>query len=998
MEKLENHSTEVTLEPFPERPERENSRPVPSAVREVLDPTDTFVRRHIGSNEADLRAMLGALGLETLEELVRETVPASIRLSGPLTLSGLPADRLLGESEVLSALRRLADRNQVFRSFLGMGYSDCLTPGVIQRNILENPGWYTQYTPYQAEISQGRLEALLNYQTMVADLTGLPMANASLLDEGTAAAEAMHMARAVTDDDRNVFWVAADCHPQTIEVVKTRAGAIGVEVRVGRPEELSGPLPEDVYGVLLQYPATDGRIADYGELIRRIHDAKAIAVVATDLLALTLLRPPGEFGADVAVGSAQRFGVPLGYGGPHAAFMSCRDEYKRQIPGRVIGVSKDRRGKTALRMAMQTREQHIRREKATSNICTAQVLLAVMAGMYAVYHGPEGLRRIARRVHALTAALAEGLRRLGYRAGQDPFFDTLRVDVPYRPADDVLSAARLRRINLRKLGDSTVGVSLDEATTIEEVETLLEVFAGAVDRVPDFTVEELAAAASREIPGPHARTSDFLTHPVFHRFHQEHEMLRYIRRLEGRDLSLTTSMIPLGSCTMKLNATSEMFPLSWPGFGKLHPFAPPEQAEGYGVLFRTLERWLCEITGFAACSLQPNAGSQGEYSGLMVIRAWHQHRGHPGDTERDVCLIPVSAHGTNPASAVMAGMKVVPVACDAHGNVEVTDLRAKAEQHRDRLAALMVTYPSTHGVFEEAIREICEIVHAHGGQVYLDGANMNAQVGLCRPGDYGADVCHLNLHKTFCIPHGGGGPGMGPICVAGHLAPFLPGHPVIRVGGDEAIGAVAAAPWGSASILTISWAYIAMMAASGLTRATEVAILNANYMAARLEEHYPVLYRGAHGRVAHEFILDLRPFKASAGVEAEDVAKRLMDYGFHAPTMSFPVAGTLMIEPTESESRAELDRLCDAMIGIREEIRAIEEGRADRQNNALKNAPHTVDEVTAAEWDRPYSREEAAFPAPWVRERKFWTWVGRVDNVWGDRNLMCLCPPVESYG
>ena len=994
MEKLENPSASLTgdivLEPFPER----GAGPVPSAVRAILDPTDAFVRRHIGSGEADLRDMLGALGLSSLEDLVRETVPASIRLSGPLTLSSIPADRQLGESEVLAALRRLADRNQVFRSFLGMGYSDCLIPGVVQRNILENPGWYTQYTPYQAEISQGRLEALLNFQTMVADLTGLPMANASLLDEGTAAAEAMHMAKALTDDDRNVFWVAADCHPQTIEVVKTRASAIGVEVRVGRPEELGEGIGEDVYGVLLQYPATDGRIVDYASLIQRIHDAKGIAVVATDLLALTLLRPPGEFGADVAVGSAQRFGVPLGYGGPHAAFMSCRDEYKRQIPGRVIGVSRDRRGGTALRMAMQTREQHIRREKATSNICTAQVLLAVMAGMYAVYHGPEGLRRIARRVHALTAALAEGLRRLGYQVKDEPFFDTLRAGIPYRPADDVLAAARLRRINLRKLNDGTVGVSLDEATTIEDVQVLLEVFAGAVDRVPDFTVEELAAAADLEIPGPHARTSDILTHPVFHRYHQEHEMLRYIRRLEGRDLSLTTSMIPLGSCTMKLNATSEMIPLSWAGFSKMHPFAPPEQAEGYGVLFRTLERWLCEITGFAACSLQPNAGSQGEYTGLMVIRAWHEHR---GDTQRNVCLIPVSAHGTNPASAVMAGMKVVAVACDANGNVEVTDLKAKAEQHRDRLAALMVTYPSTHGVFEEQIREICEVVHANGGQVYLDGANMNAQVGLCRPGDYGADVCHLNLHKTFCIPHGGGGPGMGPICVADHLAPFLPGHPVIRVGGDDGIGAVAAAPWGSASILTISWAYIAMMGAAGLTRATEVAILNANYMAARLVEHYPVLYRGAHGRVAHEFILDLRPFKASAGIEAEDVAKRLMDYGFHAPTMSFPVPGTLMIEPTESESKAELDRFCDAMIRIREEIRAIEEGRTDRQNNPLKNAPHTVEEVTGAEWERPYSREEAAFPAPWVRERKFWTYVGRVDNVWGDRNLMCLCPPVENY-
>jgi glycine dehydrogenase len=995
VEKLENTSGPVTaLEPFPER----STRPAQAAsaeVRAVLDPADTFVRRHLGSDEAEVREMLAALGLESLEELVRQTIPASIRIREPLKLPSVPSDRLLGESEVLGALRRLADRNQVYRSLLGMGYHDCLTPTVIQRNILENPGWYTQYTPYQAEISQGRLEALLNFQTMVADLTGLPMANASLLDEGTAAAEAMHMAHALTDDHCDVFFVASDCHPQTLQVVQTRAEALGIQVRVGRPEEVADLAGDDVFGVLLQYPGTDGRIVDHGPLIERIHEAKAIAVVATDLLALTLLRPPGEIGADIAVGSAQRFGVPLGYGGPHAAFLSCRDLYKRQIPGRVIGVSRDRRGNAALRMAMQTREQHIRREKATSNICTAQVLLAIMAGMYAVYHGPDGLRRIARRVHALTAALAEGLRRLGYELGDEPFFDTLRIASGGRPADDLLSAAQLRKINLRKLDGATVGLSLDEATTIEEVQTLLEIFGAAADRVPDFAVEELAAAAELDFGAPHARTSDFLTHPVFNRFHQEHEMLRYIKRLEGRDLSLTTSMIPLGSCTMKLNSTTEMLPLSWAGFGKIHPFAPPEQAEGYGVLFRTLERWLCEITGFAACSLQPNAGSQGEYAGLMVIRAWHRHQGH---TERDVCLIPVSAHGTNPASAVMAGMKVVPVACDANGNVEVSDLKEKAEKHRDRLAALMVTYPSTHGVFEEAIREICEVVHSHGGQVYLDGANMNAQVGLCRPGDFGADVCHLNLHKTFCIPHGGGGPGMGPICVAGHLAPFLPGHPVISgVGGDEGIGAVAAAPWGSASILTISWAYIAMMGSEGLTRATEVAILNANYMAARLAEHYPVLYRGGHGRVAHEFILDLRPFKASAGIEAEDVAKRLMDYSYHAPTMSFPVAGTLMIEPTESESKAELDRFCDAMIHIREEIRAIEEGTSDRQNNPLKNAPHTVDEVTAADWDRPYDRQQAAFPAPWVRERKFWPFVARVDNAYGDRNLMCLCPPVETY-
>jgi len=961
------------------------AQPAGPAAHSVLDPTDTFVRRHIGPSDDEIGAMLGLLGLGSLEDLVRETVPAAIRLRAPLTLSSIPAGRELGERETLEALRRLAERNQVFRSFLGMGYHDCIVPGVIQRNILESPGWYTQYTPYQAEISQGRLEALLNYQTMIADLTGLPMANASLLDEGTAAAEAMHMCRALTDDDKGIFFVADDCHPQTIQVVRTRAEAIGVELRVGSSAapDLSG-----VFGVLVQYPATDGRIVDYGPLVEKAHAAGALVVVAADLLSLVLLRPPGDFGADIAVGSAQRFGVPLGYGGPHAAFLATRDEHKRQLPGRVIGVSKDRNGKTAYRMAMQTREQHIRREKATSNICTAQVLLAIMAGMYAVYHGPEGLRRIARRVHALAATLAAGLRGLGYDLGAAPFFDTLRVGFAGRSpgaVDAVLVAARARRINLRRLADDAVGIALDETATAADLEDVLEAFAG--ERV------ELAAVETGFEP-PHARASDFLTHPVFHRFHTEHEMLRYIKRLESRDLSLATSMIPLGSCTMKLNATAEMVPLSWPGFSSLHPFAPVEQAEGYQTLFRTLERWLCEITGFTACSLQPNAGAQGEYTGLMVIRAWHRSR---GDGHRNVCLIPVSAHGTNPASAVMAGMRVVVVSCDAHGNVDLADLREKAAAHRDHLAALMVTYPSTHGVFEEAIREICTIVHEHGGQVYMDGANMNAQVGLCRPGDFGADVCHLNLHKTFCIPHGGGGPGMGPICCAEHLAPFLPTHPVVATGGSEAIGPVSAAPWGSASILTISWVYIALMGAAGLTKATEVAILNANYMAARLREHFPVLYSGRNGRVAHEFILDLRPFKA-AGVEAEDVAKRLMDWSFHAPTLSFPVPGTLMIEPTESESKAELDRLCDALIAIRDEIRAVEEGRMDRHENPLKLAPHTADDIASDAWNRPYGREQAVFPAAWVRERKFWPYVGRIDNVWGDRNLFCTCPPLESYG
>ncbi|HEX5758483.1 MAG TPA: aminomethyl-transferring glycine dehydrogenase [Thermoanaerobaculia bacterium] len=961
-----------------------------------LAPTDTFQRRHIGPSEEEAAAMLATLGVESLAALVDETVPEAIRLRQPLALSpvpGAPSDRPLGERELLALLAAMARKNRVLRSFLGMGYHDCLVPGVIQRNVLENPGWYTQYTPYQSEISQGRLEALLNFQTVVADLTGLPVANASLLDEASAAAEAMHLCRAAAKAGGEVFWIAADCHPQTIAVVQTRAEAVGIAVRVGDPAAAE---LESVFGVLVQYPATDGRVVDYAPLAARSRAAGALFVVAADLLALALLRPPGEFGADVAVGSAQRFGVPLGYGGPHAAYLSTREELKRQIPGRIIGVSRDRTGRTAYRMAMQTREQHIRREKATSNICTAQVLLAVMAAFYAVYHGPEGLRAIARRVHALAAALAEGLRRLGYALPAEPFFDTLRVGSPRRPAAEIVAAARARGMNLRLLADDAVGIALDEATTEEDLRALLAVFAGEEPRrLAGLDPAGLAAAAPLALPAPHARTSDFLTHPVFQRYHTEHEMLRYIRRLEGRDLSLAHSMIPLGSCTMKLNATTEMAPLSWPEWNALHPFAPAEQAAGYAELFASLERWLCEITGFAACSLQPNAGSQGELAGLLAVRAHHRAR---GEGRRDVCLIPVSAHGTNPASATMAGMKVVPVACDARGNVELADLAAKAERHAERLAALMVTYPSTHGVFEEGIREVSAVVHRYGGQVYLDGANLNAQVGLCRPADYGADVCHLNLHKTFCIPHGGGGPGMGPICVAPHLAPFLPGHPLAAVGGERAIGPVSAAPWGSASILTISWAYIALMGAAGLTRATEVAILNANYMAARLAEYYPLLYAGRRGRVAHELILDLRPFRASAGVEAEDVAKRLMDYGFHAPTMSFPVAGTLMVEPTESESKAELDRYCEALIAIREEIRAIEEGRSDRADNPLRNAPHTAELALAGDWTHPYGREQAVFPLPWVRERKFWPAVSRVDNAWGDRNLICACPPMESYG
>jgi glycine dehydrogenase len=986
----------------------------------ALQPTDTFVRRHLGPQEGEVREMLELLGIASLEDLVRDTVPQSIRLGRRLELAGLPADRELGEREVLQALRAIASRNQVFKTCLGMGYHDCIVPGVVQRNILENPGWYTQYTPYQPEIAQGRLEALLNFQTMVADLTALPVANASLLDESTAAAEAMHMCLALAAGERNVFLVSTGCHPQTLAVVRTRAEAVGATVRelplaqaaaaeapATAADVFGGVDPATVFGVLLQYPTTDGRILDYSDVARRAHAAGALVVVAADLLALTLLRPPGEFGADIAVGSAQRFGVPLGFGGPHAAYLATREEWKRQIPGRIIGVSRDAHGNTAYRMAMQTREQHIRREKATSNICTAQALLAIMAGMYAVYHGPDGLRAIAERVHALAATLAAGLRRLGYGLPAEPFFDTLRVELAGAPlprAADVLAAARERRINLRRLGDGAVGVALDETTTAGDVEALLAVFAGPGADAPR------AASHTSGFAAPHARTSQFMTHPVFHRYHTEHEMLRYIKRLESRDLSLTTSMIPLGSCTMKLNATSEMFPVSWPEIAGLHPYAPRSQTAGYQALFASLESWLCEITGFAAASLQPNAGSQGEFAGLMVIRAYHRARAAAGEPARDVCLIPVSAHGTNPASATMAGMRVVVVACDAAGNIELGDLEAKAAAHRDRLAAIMVTYPSTHGVFEEGIRELCAIVHRHGGQVYMDGANMNAQVGLCRPADIGADVCHLNLHKTFCIPHGGGGPGMGPICVAAHLAPFLPGHPVpepAATAGDAdgrgeaapnalAIGPVAEAPWGSAGILPISWVYIALMGARGLTRATEIAILNANYMAARLAPHFPVLYTGAHGRVAHEFIVDLRPFKASAGVEAEDVAKRLMDYGFHAPTQSFPVAGTLMVEPTESESKAELDRFCDAMIAIRGEIRDVEEGRLDRRDNPLKGAPHTALEL-AGDWSHPYSRERAAFPAPWVRQHKVWPAVGRIDNVWGDRNLFCTCPPIASY-
>jgi glycine dehydrogenase len=964
------------------------------AAEPLLSPSDTFVYRHIGPSDPDIREMLGLLGYDSLDALVDAVVPTALRLPRSLKL-GPPR----GEHELLSEVRAIAGKNQVFRSMIGMGYYDCIVPPIIQRNILENPGWYTQYTPYQAEIAQGRLEALLNFQTMVGDLTGLPLANASLLDEATAAAEAMTMCHRIDKGRRSGFFVAADCHPQTIAVVQLRAEPLGIRVQVGQPDQIDFE-PRDLCGILLQYPTTDGRVCDYADLIQRAHAAGALAVVATDLLALALLRPPGEFGADIAVGSAQRFGVPLGYGGPYAAFMATREEYVRQMPGRLIGVSKDAEGRTAYRLAVQTREQHIRREKATSNICTAQVLLAIMASMYAVYHGPQGLRRIAQRVHGLTQVLAAGLRRLGLELGSEPFFDTLRMKVGKKEARAILTRARKQRINLRDYGDGSVGVSLDETSTRGEVALLWEIFGGG--KPAPFTVEDLAGAATIVYPPPLARTSPYLTHPVFNSFHAEHEMLRYLHRLQARDLSLCTSMIPLGSCTMKLNGTSLMLPITWPQFANLHPFAPPEQAAGYAELFEKLEKWLGEITGFPAVSLQPNSGAAGEYAGLMVIRAYHHSR---GQSQRDLCFVPVSAHGTNPASSVMAGCQVVAIACDPHGNIDLDDLRAKAEQHRDRLAAMMITYPSTHGVFEEGIKEACQIIHASGGQVYMDGANMNAQVGLCRPADMGADVVHLNLHKTFAIPHGGGGPGAGPIACAEHLAPFLPGHPVIdpyrypsreRQGaaGEKAIGPVAAAPWGSAGILPISWMYIGLLGEPGLKKATQVAILSANYMAQRLKGHYPILYAGQNGRVAHEFIIDLREFQKTAQVMPDDVAKRLMDFGFHAPTMSWPVAGTLMIEPTESESKAELDRLCDALIAIRQEIRDIETGKIKYEDSPLHHAPHTAAAVSATQWNRPYSREQAAFPAPWVREHKFWPPVARIDNVWGDRNLLCTCPSV----
>ncbi|QLE40662.1 aminomethyl-transferring glycine dehydrogenase [Nostoc sp. C052] len=977
-----------------------------SNEQQVLDEKSqklsSFVPRHIGPNTDDIHQMLKVLGFPSLDALIDQTVPQSIRLKQPLKLPAAES-----EYAALVSLKKVAAKNQVFRSYIGMGYYDSITPPVIGRNILENPGWYTAYTPYQPEIAQGRLEALLNFQTLIIDLTGLEIANASLLDEATAAAEAMSLSYGVSKNHADAYFVSHDCHPQTIDVLQTRAKPLGIKIIVGDHQTFDFDQP--IFGAVLQYPASDGTIFDYRAFIEKAHAKGALVTVAADPLSLTLLTPPGEFGADIAVGSTQRFGIPLGFGGPHAAYFATKEEYKRLVPGRIVGVSKDAQGKPALRLALQTREQHIRREKATSNICTAQVLLAVMASMYAVYHGPTGLKQIAENIHQLTLMLAAGLKHLGYKISSEHFFDTLRVELGTRSLEVILEACQARNINLRIFDDTAVGISVDETTTADDLIELFEIFAA-----PDslfFGFKEIGdlIAARRKSSLPNstfARTSTYLTHPVFNRYHSETELLRYLHKLESKDLSLTTSMIPLGSCTMKLNATAEMIPVSWEKFGKIHPFAPASQTQGYQILFQQLEAWLAEITGFAGISLQPNAGSQGEYAGLLVIRQYHENR---GEAHRNVCLIPTSAHGTNPASAVMCGMKVVAVACDSQGNIDVADLKSKAEKHSNELAALMVTYPSTHGVFEEPIQEICAVVHSHGGQVYMDGANMNAQVGICRPGDIGADVCHLNLHKTFCIPHGGGGPGMGPIGVASHLVPFLPGHPVVGIGdwglgtrkeeitSTQHIGAVAAAPWGSASILVISWMYIAMMGADGLTHATKVAILNANYIAKKLESYYPVLYQGKNGLVAHECILDLRSLKKSAAIEIDDVAKRLMDYGFHAPTVSWPVGGTIMVEPTESESKQELDRFCDALISIRQEIAEIEVGKVDAQDNVLKNAPHTAESLITGEWNHPYSREQAAYPAPWTREYKFWPAVGRIDAAFGDRNFVCSCLPMDAY-
>ncbi len=964
---------------------------MPSTARpplKALEPGANFIRRHIGPDDAETAEMLKALGQPSLDAFIDRIVPSEIRSKRPLDLPKPKAER-----SALSYLRALADRNQVFTSMIGMGYYGTVTPKVILRNVLENPGWYTAYTPYQAEVSQGRLEALLNFQQAVVDLTGLELANASLLDEGTAAAEAMAMAKRAGKSEANAFFVDRDTHPQTVGVVETRARAFGFEVIIGDP--LKDLKPDGVFAALLSYPGSSGEVRDFRAVIARLHAAGALAIMATDLLALALLVPPGELGADIAVGSSQRFGVPMGFGGPHAAFFATRDEFKRIMPGRVIGVSVDSQGEPAMRMALQTREQHIRREKATSNICTAQVLLAVVASMFAVYNGPDGIRRMAERTHRFAEIFAASVKSFGYEVSTRAFFDTVTLHVPGR-ARMLLAKAREKRINLRFVDADHLGISFDQATRRSELENLLSCF--RTDAMERIDIDRIDEKLVEVLPEALRRRSGYLTHPVFSLYHSETEMLRYLRYLQAKDIALDRSMIALGSCTMKLNATTEMIPVTWRSFSLMHPFAPLEQTQGYQQLFEELEAMLAEITGFDAVSLQPNAGSQGEYAGLLAIRNYHAAA---GDAHRDVCLIPVSAHGTNPASAVMAGLKVVAVACDAAGNVEVADLAAKAKTHAANLACLMITYPSTHGVFETAIKEICGIVHQAGGQVYLDGANLNAQVGLMRPAELGADVCHINLHKTFCIPHGGGGPGMGPIGVRAHLAPHLPGHRVVQgvnpaAGRDQAQGQVSAAPWGSASILPISWAYIAMMGGEGLTRATKMAILNANYVAHRLGAHFPVVYTGPNGGVAHECIVDMRGLKESCGITVEDVAKRLVDYGYHAPTMSFPVPDTMMIEPTESESKRELDRFCDAMISIRAEIREVEEGSADRTDNVLRNAPHTH-RLLIAEWTKPYPRDKAFFPLKVERGDKYWPPVGRVDNVFGDRNLVCTCPPMDAY-
>ena len=943
--------------------------PAPEGSKVVIPPG--FPERHIGPSEQRCADMLQELGCDSLDSLIEEAVPQPIRIGKELAL-----EDPLGESEALDELKAVMSRNEVRRSLIGQGYHGTKTPAVIQRNILENPGWYTAYTPYQAEIAQGRLEALLNFQSMVVDLTGMDVANASLLDEGTAAAEAMAMAQAVSPRATR-FFADFNCHPQTLDILKTRSEALGMELVIGRWQDF--PADEGVFsGVLVQYPNTLGSVDDYEGLAKKVHAGGGVLVVAADPLALTMLKEPGAFGADLCVGSTQRFGVPLGFGGPHAAYIACRDVLKRKLPGRLVGVSVDHAGKPAYRLALQTREQHIRRDKATSNICTAQVLLAVMASMYAVYHGPDGLRKIASRIHSLTGRMASSLKRSGFHCVGSSFFDTLTVELGEK-AGEFVEAAASKGYNLRLVSARQVGITLDETVTFREVDEVL----GCLGVVMESEEEQ-------GLPEGLARSSSFLDHEVFNLYHSETEMMRYLRRLEGKDLALNESMIALGSCTMKLNAASEMMPVTWPEVGSIHPFAPAEQTGGYRLMLETLEKWLAEITQFAAVSLQPNAGSQGEYAGLLAIRRYHQDRSNP---DRDVCLIPLSAHGTNPASAVMAGFRVVPIKCDEEGNIDVEDLQSKCEEHSSHLGALMVTYPSTHGVFEETILTVCETVHSHGGQVYMDGANMNAQVGLCSPGGIGADVCHLNLHKTFCIPHGGGGPGVGPIGVASHLVEYLPGHALL---GDRD-GAVSAAPWGSASINVISWMYIRMMGVAGLVAATKVALLNANYIARRLKDYFPVLYTGAKGRVAHECIIDLRPLQKESGITVEDVAKRLIDYGFHAPTMSWPVAGTLMIEPTESESKEELDRFCEAMVSIHGEIQKVISGAWDAENNALRRAPHTAEMVSCDDWDRPYSRELAAFPVARLRDHKFWPSVGRIDNVHGDRNLVCTCEGVEAY-